>query len=115
MVSFKTKGFLSKLYYWFPVIVLYISVLNEFDFNYLNIDYFSFNFPFILIFYFALKEYNKFDLFHVGSNKYDGVKEMYINYTHLEDKIKSIVYRRLKIRWVFQNILTQKKQINFSI
>ena len=29
--------------------------------NYLNIDYFSFNFPFILVFYFALKEYNKFD------------------------------------------------------
>ena len=43
------------------MIVLYISVLNEFDLNYLNIDYFSFNFPFILIFYFALKEYNKFD------------------------------------------------------
>ena len=38
-----------------------MSVLNEFDLNYLNIDYFSFNFPFILIFYFALKEYNKFD------------------------------------------------------
>ena len=27
----------------------------------MNIDYFSFNFPFILIFYFTLKEYNKFD------------------------------------------------------
>ena len=47
------------------MIVLYISVLNEFDLNYLNIDYFSFNFPFILIFYFALKEYNKFDYFLV--------------------------------------------------
>ena len=44
-----------------PIIVLYISVLNEFDLNYLNVDYFSFNFPFILIFYFALKEYDKFD------------------------------------------------------
>ena len=43
------------------IIVLFVSVLNEFDLNYLNIDYFSFNFPFILIFYFALKEYNKFD------------------------------------------------------
>ena len=36
-----------------PIIILYISVLNEFDLNYLN--YFSFNFPFILIFYWSLK------------------------------------------------------------
>ena len=28
---------------------------NEFDLNYINIEYFSFNFPFLLIFYFALK------------------------------------------------------------
>ena len=27
----------------------------------MNIDFFSFNFPFILIFYFSLKEYNHFD------------------------------------------------------
>ena len=44
---------------------LFISVFNEFDFNYLNIDYFSFNFPFILIFYFALKAYQRFDYFLV--------------------------------------------------
>ena len=44
-----------------PVIILYISVLNEFDLNYLNIEYFSFNFPFILIFYFSLKGYLNFD------------------------------------------------------
>ncbi len=39
--------------------------MNEFDFNYINIDYFSFNFPFILIFYFTLKEYSRFDFFLV--------------------------------------------------
>ena len=61
MASLRTKGSFLKLYSWLPILILYISVLNEFDFNYLNIDYFSFNFPFILIFYFALKEYNKFD------------------------------------------------------
>jgi len=38
-----------------PLILLYISVFNEFDFNYLNYRYFSFNFPFILIFYWSLK------------------------------------------------------------
>tara|TARA_B100001173_G_scaffold206459_1_gene178037 strand:- start:4037 stop:4543 length:507 start_codon:yes stop_codon:yes gene_type:complete len=61
MVSFKKKGFLPKLYYWLPVIALFISVLNEFDFNYMDLNYFSFNFPFILIFFFTLKEFKHFD------------------------------------------------------
>ena len=38
-----------------PIILLFVSVLNEFDFNYLNLKYFSFNFPFILIYYWSLK------------------------------------------------------------
>ena len=38
-----------------PILLLYVSVLNEFDFNYLNFKYFSFNFPYILIFYWSLK------------------------------------------------------------
>ena len=51
------KGkFFQKLLEFGPVILLYISVLNEFDFNYLNLVYFSFNFPFILIFYWSLKK-----------------------------------------------------------
>ena len=61
MSNLRSKGTFIKLYSWLPLIVLIISVLNEFDFNYLNLDYFSFNFPFILIFFFALKEYNRFD------------------------------------------------------
>ena len=61
MTNFKTKGFLYKSYSWSPLIILYISVLNEFDLNYLNLDYFSFNFPFILIFFFTLKDYKNFD------------------------------------------------------
>tara|TARA_B110000902_G_scaffold258924_1_gene329436 strand:+ start:304 stop:810 length:507 start_codon:yes stop_codon:yes gene_type:complete len=61
MIRFEKRNFIYKFYTWLPITVLYISVLNEFDFNYLNIDYFSFNFPFILIFYFAIKEYSKFD------------------------------------------------------
>ena len=47
---------LQKLLELAPVFLLYISVLNEFDFNYLNLAYFSFNFPFILIFYWSLKK-----------------------------------------------------------
>ena len=61
MIRFEKKDYIYKIYSWLPIIILFVSVLNEFDLNYLNIDYFSFNFPFILIFYFALKEYEKFD------------------------------------------------------
>ena len=50
MTNLKTRGFYYKIYTLLPIILLFISVLNEFDFNYLKLDYFSFNFPFILIF-----------------------------------------------------------------
>ena len=65
MVSFKTKGPFFRLYSWLPIIILIVSVLNEFDFNYLNLKYFSFNFPFILIFFFTLKEFKNFDYLFV--------------------------------------------------
>ena len=65
MIRFQKKNLIYKLYTWLPILVLFVSVFNEFDLNYLNIDYFSFNFPFILIFYFALKEYQRFDYFLV--------------------------------------------------
>jgi len=55
MTRFGKGKFLNKLLELGPVLLLYISVLNEFDFNYLNLSYFSFNFPFILIFYWSLK------------------------------------------------------------
>ena len=61
MIKFQKKNLLYKIYTWLPILALFVSVFNEFDLNYLNIDYFSFNFPFILIFYFALKEYQRFD------------------------------------------------------
>ncbi len=65
MASLSSKGSFSKLYSWFPIILLFISVLNEFDLNYLNLKYFSFNFPFILIFFFTLKDFKHFDFFLV--------------------------------------------------
>ena len=61
MIRFQNKNLLYKIYTWLPILALFISVFNEFDLNYLNIDYFSFNFPFILIFFFTLKEFKHFD------------------------------------------------------
>jgi len=54
-MSLSKLPFSRKLLSLGPIILLYISVLNEFDFNYLNLKYFSFNFPYILIFYWSLK------------------------------------------------------------
>ena len=65
MANLKTKGTFSKLYTWLPIILLFVSVLNEFDFNYLKLEYFSFNFPFILIFFFTLKYFKHFDYLFV--------------------------------------------------
>ena len=65
MVSFKSKGTFFRLYSWLPILILIVSVLNDFDFNYLNLKYFSFNFPFILIFFFTLKDFKHFDYFFV--------------------------------------------------
>ena len=61
MSNFKSRGFYMKFYSFLPIIVLFISVLNEFDLNYLKLEYFSFNFPFILIFFFTLKDFKNFD------------------------------------------------------
>ena len=61
MSKLKSKSLLFKFYGLMPLIILFISVLNEFDFNYLNLKYFSFNFPFILIFFFTLKDFKHFD------------------------------------------------------
>ena len=65
VANLKTKGTFSKLYTWLPIILLFVSVLNEFDFNYLKLEYFSFNFPFILIFFFTLKDFKHFDYLFV--------------------------------------------------
>ena len=51
----KTSFFIKTLRS-LPLILLFFSVLNQGDFNYLNVKYFSFNFPFILIFFWSLKK-----------------------------------------------------------
>jgi len=43
------------LYKYTPIILLFVSILNEIDFNNLEFKYFSFNFVYILIFYYSLK------------------------------------------------------------
>ena len=56
MIQFTKKSLPKKILDNLPLILLFVSVLNEFDLNYLKIKYFSFNFPFILIFYLSVKK-----------------------------------------------------------
>ena len=54
MSEFTKGNLINKTLRLLPLIVLFTVVLNEFDLNYLEI--FSFNFPFILIFYWSLRK-----------------------------------------------------------
>jgi len=56
MVEFTKITIANRLLRYAPILLLFISVLNEFDFNYLELRFFSFNFPFVLIFYWSLKK-----------------------------------------------------------
>ena len=56
MVEFTKITITNRLLRYAPILLLFIAVLNEFDFNYLELKYFSFNFPFVLIFYWSLKK-----------------------------------------------------------
>ena len=54
MSEFARGNLINNLIRFTPLILLFISVFNELDLNYLGI--FSFNFPFILIFYWSLRK-----------------------------------------------------------
>ena len=49
-------NFKNKILKYFPLILLYFSVLNEFDIDVSNVGLISFNLPFIIIFYWSLKD-----------------------------------------------------------
>jgi rod shape-determining protein MreD len=56
MTELKKNSIIIKALSKLPIIILFLSVLNDYDFNYLNLKYFSFNFSYILIFYYSLKK-----------------------------------------------------------
>ena len=127
MVSFKTKGPFFKFYSWLPIIILTISVLNEFDFNYLNLKYFSFNFHFILIFFFTLKDFKHFDYFFVFlagliNDTVVGLPLGISSLSYILICITTSYYRNIKIRpntikdwFYFLFILSLVNSINYSI
>ena len=55
MSSLNKSPFLQIFLSYLPLLILFFSVFNEFDFNYLKLDYFSFNFVHLLIFFWTLR------------------------------------------------------------
>ena len=55
MSRLRTNYIRSVLFKYFPLILLFVSIMNDFNFNDLELKYFSFNFSYILIFYYTLK------------------------------------------------------------
>ena len=127
MSSLRSKGSIFKFYSYLPLIILLISVLNEFDFNYLNLKYFSFNFPFILIFYFTLKDFRYFDyslVFIAGliNDTVVGLPLGISSFSYMIICIATSYFRNITIRpnqfkdWVyFLFIISLINSINYSI
>ena len=127
MASLKEKSFFLKIYSWIPIIILFISVLNEFDFNYLKLDFFSFNFPFILIFFFTLKDFRKFDysfVFLAGliNDTVIGLPLGISSLSYLLICISTAYFRNITIRpnpikdwFYFLFIISLVNSINYSI
>ena len=55
MADLRNNNISRFIYNYFPVILLFVSVMNHFDFNNLQLKYFAFNFSYILIFFYTLK------------------------------------------------------------
>ena len=55
MSSLNKSPFLKIFLSYLPLGILFFSVFNEFDFNYLKLDYFAFNFVHLLIFFWTLR------------------------------------------------------------
>ena len=56
MTGLRSQNYIKKILSKTPLILLFVSVLNNYDFNHLGLKYFSFNFSYILIFYYSLKK-----------------------------------------------------------
>ena len=65
MASLNKSTFFRSLLSYLPIILLFFSVFNEFDFNYLKLDYFSFNFIFILVFFWTLRNPDQLGYFAI--------------------------------------------------
>ena len=60
MTDLRQNTFFRSFFKVFPLILLFVSVFNEFDANYFGVPFLSFNFAYILIFFCTLKAIDHF-------------------------------------------------------
>ena len=60
MSYLNSNSFLKNILQLLPILFLFTAVLNEFDANYFGIPFLSFNFAYILIFFWTLKQIEYF-------------------------------------------------------
>ena len=60
MNNIYNESIIKKIFLFIPMALLFFSVLNEFDVNYIGVSFFSFNFSFILIFFCTLRKVKYF-------------------------------------------------------
>ena len=65
MSSLNKSPFLRIFLSYLPLIILFFSVFNEFNFNYLKLDYFAFNFVHLLIFFWTLRNPDRLGYFSI--------------------------------------------------
>ena len=65
MSSLNKSPFLKIFLSYLPLILLFFSVFNEFNFNYLKLDYFAFNFVHLLIFFWTLRNPDRLGYFSI--------------------------------------------------
>ena len=65
MSSLNKSTFFRVFLSYLPLVILFFSVFNELDFNYLKIENFSFNFVYILIFYWTLRNPDSLGYFSI--------------------------------------------------
>ncbi len=65
MSSLNKSPFLKIFLSYLPLLILFFSVFNDFDFNYLNLDYFAFNFAHLLIFFWTLRNPDRLGYFSI--------------------------------------------------
>ena len=127
MTELRQNSFFQRLLKILPLLILFVSVFNEFDANYFGIPFLSFNFSYILIYYCTLKaiDYFGYGLVFIAGLVNDTVNGLPIglsSFCYMVICIFSSYFRSITLRptimkdWLFFLItITVTNSINYLV
>ena len=127
MTELRQNSFFQSLLKILPLLILFVSVFNEFDANYFGIPFLSFNFSYILIYYCTLKaiDYFGYGLVFIAGLVNDTVNGLPIglsSFCYMVICIFSSYFRSITLRptimkdWLFFFItITVTNSINYLV